>query len=61
VKGNGISSVLRIGRIRLVWVFLVVLATFVIFVECIATVGGSPDPISRPPAYQGFETPSPGP
>jgi Na+-transporting methylmalonyl-CoA/oxaloacetate decarboxylase gamma subunit len=43
---------LKIGKLRIIWVFLVLLAAFVIFVQCIADVGGSaiPKPISPPTA-----------
>jgi len=43
-------ALVRIGSVRLVWLFLAALAAFVIFVECIATVGGSPDAIPHPTA-----------
>jgi Na+-transporting methylmalonyl-CoA/oxaloacetate decarboxylase gamma subunit len=41
---------MRLGKLRIVWVFLVLLAAFVIFVQCIADVGGSaiPKPTSSP-------------
>ena len=44
----GEKRVLHIGRLRIVWIFLVVLAAFVIFTECLADTGGSADPIARP-------------
>jgi hypothetical protein len=41
---------LKIGKLRIVWVFLVLLAAFVIFVQCIADVGGAaiPKPTAAP-------------
>jgi hypothetical protein len=41
---------LKIGKLRIVWVFLVLLAAFVIFVQCIADVGGEaiPKPTAAP-------------
>ena len=39
---------LRIGALRLVWIVLILLAAFVLFVECIAQVGGRDDPLPRP-------------
>jgi hypothetical protein len=46
------SRVLKIGRLRIVWIFLVLLAAFVIFVQCIADVGGAaiPHPTPTPAA-----------
>jgi hypothetical protein len=35
---------LRIGAIRLVWIVLALLVAFVIFVQCIAEVGGEAIP-----------------
>lgn len=42
-------AILRNIISRLGWVLLALLAAFVIFVECIAEVGGSVDPIPQPP------------
>jgi hypothetical protein len=41
---------LKIGKLRVVWVFLVLLAAFVIFVQCLADVGGEtiPQPTHTP-------------
>jgi hypothetical protein len=41
---------LKIGKLRIVWVFLVLLAAFVIFVQCLAEVGGAtiPQPTHTP-------------
>jgi len=35
---------MRIGAVRIVWVFLALLAAFVIFIQCIAEVGGEAKP-----------------
>lgn len=35
---------MRIGAVRIVWVFLALLAAFVIFIQCIAEVGGEAIP-----------------
>ncbi|MEO8457128.1 MAG: hypothetical protein ABI559_04885 [Chloroflexota bacterium] len=39
---------MKIGAVRIVWVFLALLAAFVIFVQCIAEVGGEgiPHPVA---------------
>ncbi len=36
-------------RLRILWVFLLLLAAFVIFVEFIAETGSRADPIPKPP------------
>jgi hypothetical protein len=41
-------SVMRIGVVRFAWIVLAVLAAFVIFVECLADVGGDHEPIQQP-------------
>jgi Na+-transporting methylmalonyl-CoA/oxaloacetate decarboxylase gamma subunit len=41
---------LKIGAVRIVWIFLALLAAFVIFVQCIAEVGGEAIPKPTPPA-----------
>jgi hypothetical protein len=38
----------RIGPLRITWLLTVVLAAFVIFVHCIAEVGGLDDPVRQP-------------
>jgi hypothetical protein len=35
---------LRVGAVRLVWVVLALLAAFVIFIQCMAEVGGEAIP-----------------
>ena len=41
---------MRIGAVRIVWIFLALLAAFVIFIQCIAEVGGEaiPKPTNTP-------------
>jgi Na+-transporting methylmalonyl-CoA/oxaloacetate decarboxylase gamma subunit len=39
---------LKIGAIRIVWIFLALLAAFVIFIQCIAEVGGEAIPKPTP-------------
>ena len=39
---------MRLGRFRPLWLFLFLLAAFVIFIEFMADVGGSTDPIYGP-------------
>ncbi|MDO8615637.1 MAG: hypothetical protein Q7T33_07865 [Dehalococcoidia bacterium] len=39
---------MRIGALKLVWIVLILLAAFVVFVECIAQVGGRDEPLPRP-------------
>jgi len=39
---------LKIGPLRIIWVVLALLAAFVIFVECIAKVGGGSDSLPKP-------------
>jgi len=39
---------MRFGRFRPLWLFLLLLAAFVIFIEFMADVGGSTDPIYGP-------------
>lgn len=41
---------MRIGAIRIVWVVLALLAAFVIFIQCIADVGGESIPKPTTPA-----------
>jgi hypothetical protein len=38
----------RIGPVRITWLATAVLATFVLFAYCIATVGGEDDPVRQP-------------
>jgi hypothetical protein len=47
---------LRLGFFRVAWLVLALLAAFVIFVECLANVGGDSDPIREPqPTLQSGE------
>lgn len=46
---------MRVGRVRLIWVLLVLLAAFVLFTECIADIGGNAEPIPRPPQSRQLE------
>jgi len=45
--------------VRIAWLVLAILAAFVIFVECIADVGGSATPIPRPTATRQVSEPLP--
>lgn len=38
----------RLGMVRIAWLVLAILAAFVIFVECMAEVGGDATPIEKP-------------
>jgi hypothetical protein len=46
----------KIGAIRIVWIFLALLAAFVIFIQCIAEVGGEAIPKSTSPAISPVPT-----
>jgi hypothetical protein len=51
---------LRLGSLRITWILLAVLATFVLFIHCLAEVGGEDDAIPRPvPTVAPVSTPSP--
>ncbi len=39
---------MKIGPLRIIWMVLALLAAFVIFVECIAKVGGGSDSLPKP-------------
>ena len=43
---------MSLGIVRIAWLVLAILAAFVIFVECLADVGGSATPIPRPTPSQ---------
>jgi hypothetical protein len=42
-----------LGRLKLLWIALVVLAAFVIFIQCIAEVGGGSNAVPQPRVTQG--------
>ncbi len=48
---------MRLGPIRILWVVLLLLAAFVVFIEVIADVGGSAEPLTVP--AQPVPSPSP--
>lgn len=47
-----VGRLLRLGYVRFAWVILALLAAFVIFIECMADVGGDADPILEPTPTQ---------
>ena len=47
----------RLGRLRVIWFLLVLLAAFVLFIQCLANVGGGADPIPRPTAVPAATAP----
>lgn len=39
---------MRVGPLRIMWIAIAVLSAFIIFVQCLADVGGEHDPVEQP-------------